>query len=131
VHGVERWRSECGCRVKAGTQQRWRAPLRNAIDWLVAEVQAPEDARRFALASETSCGWFFDDFAGHEGRQVLRYAARAIELAGTDGPRLEAGLLQRLDGAVSNDPAEGSAESFYRRVVASDRPTTNKRKSKT
>ena len=36
---------------------------------------------RAAQASLTSCAWFFDDFGGLEGRVVLRWAARAVELA--------------------------------------------------
>jgi alpha-amylase/alpha-mannosidase (GH57 family) len=40
VHGVERWRSNCGCNTggHAGWNQEWRAPLRSALDWLRDEL---------------------------------------------------------------------------------------------
>jgi alpha-amylase/alpha-mannosidase (GH57 family) len=40
VHGVERWRSDCGCATggEPGWHQRWRAPLREALDWLRDEL---------------------------------------------------------------------------------------------
>jgi alpha-amylase/alpha-mannosidase (GH57 family) len=37
VHGVERWRSDCGCNTGSGYgkwHQRWRGPLRFALNWL-------------------------------------------------------------------------------------------------
>ena len=45
AHGVERWRADCGCRIREDWQQRWRAPLRESLDWLRAEIDAFYEAR--------------------------------------------------------------------------------------
>ena len=39
AHGIDRWRSNCGCRLGA-TQQNWRAPLREAIEMVTARLHA-------------------------------------------------------------------------------------------
>lgn len=162
VHGVDRWRRECGCKMAPHleSQQAWRAVLRAALDELAAELHAlyrldggrllrdvweARDAygatldaggaslRRFvhehsgrtltsgevdralellemehdALRMFTSCGWFFDDLAGLEPLQVLRYAAHALDLAGKTAGPWEDRLRTRLSEALSNDPEAG------------------------
>ncbi len=52
IHGVERWRSDCGCNsgMHGGWHQRWRQPLREAMDWLrdrCAAIVAAEGAKLF------------------------------------------------------------------------------------
>jgi len=167
VHGVDRWRRECGCKMDPSepTQQAWREDLRGAMDWLAGEIHelyqeearpllvdpwaardaygdvlvgaesmegflrsrsprdltSPERVRarelleleRNALRLFTSCGWFFDDLAGLEPLQVLRYAARAVELAGKPGAEWEEGLLARLGHASTNENPPRSGDLLY------------------
>ncbi len=42
AHGVERWRSDCGCTTGSspGWHQGWRRPLRDSLDWLRDELGA-------------------------------------------------------------------------------------------
>jgi alpha-amylase/alpha-mannosidase (GH57 family) len=48
AHGIERWRSDCGCRTRGDWHQRWRAPLRDALDWLRDQIDPFFEARASA-----------------------------------------------------------------------------------
>ncbi len=54
IHGIERWRSDCGCNSggRPDWNQAWRAPLRSALDWLRDAVNP---------AYERSAGRFLTD----------------------------------------------------------------------
>jgi alpha-amylase/alpha-mannosidase (GH57 family) len=172
VHGVERWRANCGCNAgHAGWTQEWRKPLREALDWLRDELahvyeehggrdlrdpwaardayidvildRSPEsveaffaahgrpgfeasdrpralrllEMQRHAMLMYTSCGWFFDELSGIETVQVVKYASRAIQLAGRFGAALEGEFIGRLAGAKSNLRRWGDGAGIYRRAV--------------
>ncbi len=72
------------------------------------------DAQRNALLMYTSCGWFFNDLAGIETVQVLRYAARAVDLYEQLGekPPVDA-VLDVLATARSNDPEAGDGRQLW------------------
>ncbi len=38
VHGVKRWADDCGCGGGDGWNQKWRKPLRDALNWLRDEL---------------------------------------------------------------------------------------------
>lgn len=89
AHGVERWRSDCGCSTggEAGWDQSWREPLRRALDYLRGEV-----------------GTDFDDL----GRSLLRdpWAARNdfIEVVlGADGHRF---IMQQANSEMGDESVE-------------------------
>jgi hypothetical protein len=59
AHGLGRWQEDCGCRLGGGDlHQKWRAPLRDALDWL-RDALAP----RFEQAA-AAC--FKDPWAARE-----------------------------------------------------------------
>jgi alpha-amylase/alpha-mannosidase (GH57 family) len=74
VHGIERWRSNCGCNGgKPGCNQLWRAPLRQALDEL-RDAVAP-------LTEQEGGKLFKDVWAARDGyiEVVLDRGAESVE----------------------------------------------------
>jgi alpha-amylase/alpha-mannosidase (GH57 family) len=170
AHGVGRWQDDCGCANGGGWHQKWRRPLRDALDWLRDQlirvyeeagknlfddpwlardeyVQVVRDRdsvqkflarhqshrlngsdrldalrllemQRHALLMYTSCGWFFEELSRPEGVQILRYASRALELAGdVAGVQLEKNFIRRLTSAPSNVECFKNGAEVYRQLV--------------
>ena len=77
------------------------------------------ELERHRLLMYTSCGWFFDEVSGSETVQVLKYAARVIQLARElgGGTELEERLAEQLAAAPSNLPELGTGDVVYRRYA--------------
>ena len=181
-HGVGRWKEDCGCSTGGhpGWNQKWRKPLRNALDYLRDElvkvfetygekyfnkdvwtvrnnyidvildrseqniknfqqenfvndlsdadkVHAMEllEIQRQCLLMYTSCGWFFSEISGIETVQIMKYAARAMQLAHyfTD-KNLEENFLNILAEAKSNIPEHGTGKNIFEKFVKPSVVTT-------
>lgn len=74
AHGVERWRSDCGCNTGGRPEwnQRWRAPLREALDWL---------RDRFAALYEKEMAAFHADCWALRNEYILVPLKRSIQRA--------------------------------------------------
>jgi len=173
-HGVGRWKEDCGCSTGGhpGWNQKWRKPLREALDYLRDELVVifekegkhyftnPWDARnkyievvldrneltiknfqkrnfvadlseedkvkamelleiqRQAMLMYTSCGWFFSEISGIETTQILKYSARAIQLARVFSKKdIEKHFLELLAEAKSNFPEFGTGKDIFEKFV--------------
>jgi alpha-amylase/alpha-mannosidase (GH57 family) len=77
------------------------------------------ELQRNAMSMFTSCGWFFYDVSRIESVQILRYAARTLELLESAGlPLPEEAYMPLFEQARSNDPAQGSAATILRAIKA-------------
>jgi alpha-amylase/alpha-mannosidase (GH57 family) len=90
-HGVERWRSDCGCRIRADWHQRWRAPLRQSLDWLRDEIDAFYEGRASA--------WLKDPWAARDEyvQVVLDRSPQRLEAFFARHQRLALDAAGRLD----------------------------------
>jgi alpha-amylase/alpha-mannosidase (GH57 family) len=76
------------------------------------------EMQRHCLLMYTSCGWFFDELSRPEGVQILRYASRAMQLAGEiGGMHYQLEFISRLAQAPSNVHIFGNGAEVYRQLV--------------
>jgi Domain of unknown function (DUF3536) len=76
------------------------------------------ELQRMLLLMYTSCGWFFNDISGIETIQILKYAARAIDLMEQlNLPSVRDRFLEILAEAKSNRVEMGNGADIYRRFV--------------
>ena len=180
-HGVGRWKEDCGCSTGGhpGWNQKWRKPLREALDYLrdelviIFEQEGPKyfdnvwevrnnyidvildrnemnvkkfqqdnfkpdlsdeqkvhamellEIQRQAMLMYTSCGWFFSEISGIETVQIMKYAARAMQLATKFSNKdLETHFLDILSEAKSNIPEHGTGKDIFERFVKPSIVTT-------
>lgn len=180
-HGVGRWKEDCGCSTGGhpGWNQKWRKPLRDALNYLrdelaiIFEQEGPKyfdnvwevrnkyievildrnemnvkkfqqenfksdlsdeqkvhamellEIQRQALLMYTSCGWFFSEISGIETVQIMKYAARAMQLATKfSSKNLEEHFLEILSEAKSNIPEHGTGKDIFERFVKPSIVTT-------
>ena len=98
AHGVERWRSNCGCNTRSDWSQEWRTPLRKALDELrdaIAPLTESEGAKLFKDVWEARNGYidvilsrqsdteerFFEEYGAHPLSAEER--VRALQLMET------------------------------------------------
>jgi len=76
------------------------------------------EIQRQSMLMYTSCGWFFSEVSGIEPVQILKYAARAMQLAArfTDKD-FESKFLDILSEAKSNIPEQGNGRDIFERYV--------------
>jgi alpha-amylase/alpha-mannosidase (GH57 family) len=76
------------------------------------------ELQRNALLMYTSCVWFFSDLSGIETIQVMKYAARVIELMHELGlPSVRQEFLDLMEKAKSNIRDMGTGANIYLRYA--------------
>ena len=83
------------------------------------------EIQRQAMLMYTSCGWFFSEISGIETTQIMKYAARAMQLASNfTNKDYETKFLEILSQAQSNFKEYGNGKDIFERFVKPSIVTT-------
>ena len=83
------------------------------------------EIQRQAMLMYTSCGWFFSEISGIETTQILKYSARAMQLAQSFSKKdLEKHFLELLSEAKSNFQEFGTGKDIFEKFVKPSIVTT-------
>lgn len=76
------------------------------------------EMQRQSLLMFTSCGWFFSEISGLETTQIMKYAARAMQLAASFSSKdIESEFLKILNTAISNIHGFGTGKDVYEKFI--------------
>mgnify|MGYP001224296656 FL=1 len=99
VHGVERWRADCGCNSggNPGWHQRWRKPLRETLDWLRDQLVPlfEKEAGRFLRDPWKARNDFIDVMLNRSDESVRNFLAKQVRR--TLSPDEEVVVLRLLE----------------------------------
>ena len=98
IHGVERWRSNCGCNGGRGFNQLWRAPLRQALDGLRDAIAAPTEEEGNKLFKDVWAARdaYIDVVLNRSQQQVDRFLTEQASHPLTDAERVRALELMEM-----------------------------------
>ena len=99
-HGVGRWATDCGCNSGAhpGWNQKWRAPLRSALDWLRDELAPLYEAHCAGIVAEpwTARDEYIAVVLDRSEAVRDRFASRHFAAGLTDGQAVKAWKLLEM-----------------------------------
>lgn len=102
-HGIERWRADCGCALdtKNKWDQKWRAPLRNGLNWLRDQsIEVFEQQMTFIADPWEFRNQFISVVVADDDEQQERFVLERIPLASEEEIKVAKACLRMQRDAM-------------------------------